>query len=149
MKKEVKKAKQTQAQKEAKEKKEQIQEPREWKIRYYRNDEGECPIEEFMETLLEKDRVKLKARLDMLTEQGIELKRPHADYLRDGIHELRVKLSQGQTRTLYFFCYKDYIVLTHAFYKRERAVPDIEIYRSLLYKHEILQKYNETNIEEL
>jgi phage-related protein len=149
MKKENKKVKQVKEQKEAKKRRKQMPEPREWKIRYYKNDEGECPIEDFMETLLEKDRVKLKARLDLLKEQGIELKRPHTDYLRDGIHELRVKLSQGQTRALYFFCYKDYIVLTHSFYKREQVVRDIEINRSLLYKHEILQKYDETNIEEL
>ena len=122
---------------------------KEWKIKYYKNDEGECPIEDFIKTLSEKDNKKLKARLDLLKEQGIELKRPHSDYLRDGIHELRVKLSRGQTRTLYFFCFENYIVLTHSFYKRTDEVPVGEINRALIYKNEISTKYNKENIEEL
>lgn len=57
------------------------------------------------------------------------LGRPHADYLRDGIHELRVRHSHVNYRILYFFCNDD-IVLSHGFTK-EREVPDAEIDRAL------------------
>jgi phage-related protein len=84
-----------------------------------------------------------------LKEQGINSTRPQSDYLRDGIHELRIKLSRGDTRTLYFFCYETNIILTHAFYKRTDSVPDSEINRALIYKEKVFQKYNKETIKEL
>ncbi len=59
----------------------------------------------------------------MLKEHGINLHRPFADILEGGIHELRMKLSGDQTRILYFFCYRDYIILTHDFVKTSDKVP--------------------------
>ena len=49
------------------------------------------------------------------------------DLLQDGIHELRIKLSGVQVRILYFFCYKDIIILTNIFDKHTDRVPKSEI----------------------
>jgi len=122
---------------------------KDWKVRFYRNDEGECPIEDFLETLSEKDREKIQVWIDVLKDKGINLHRPQSDYLRDGIHELRIKLSKGGTRTLYFFCFETTIILTHAFYKRTDEVPVDEINRALIYKQDILTKYSKETIGEL
>ena len=122
---------------------------KEWKVKFYRNDEGECPVEDFLNTLSEKDRKKTFSFIDFLKQEGIDMRRPKSDYLRDGIYELRIKLSKGNTRTLYFFCYENYIVLTHTFYKRTNEVPENEINRALIYKEKIIQKYNKNNIEDL
>lgn len=51
--------------------------------------------------------------ISILEENGPILPRPYADLLRNEIHELRVKLSGSQVRILYFFCFEDFIVLTH------------------------------------
>ena len=124
-------------------------EQKEWKVRYYKNDEGECPVADFIETLSEKDKKKIDAWVEHLEQKGINLRRPQGDYLRDGIHELRIKLSRGQSRTLYFFCFENYIVLTHVFYKGTDEVPESEINKALIYKFDILTRFDINNIEEL
>jgi len=75
---------------------------KEWKVIFYKDDKGECPVEEFLNTLSEKDERKVKFFVEFLEEEGINLRRPQSDYLRDGIHELRIKLSRGGTRHYIF-----------------------------------------------
>ena len=53
---------------------------------------------------------------------GHELRRPEADYLRDGIYELRVGLQGINYRILYFFHGPVAAVLSHGLIKR-REVP--------------------------
>ena len=57
------------------------------------------------------------------------LRRPEADYLRDGIYELRVKVQGVNYRMLYFFHGRVAIVLSHGIVKQEAAVPLTEIER--------------------
>ncbi len=70
------------------------------------------------------------ARIRLLAELGHELRRPHADYLRDGIHELRTRTGRVHYRVLYFFHGRDVAVLAHALTK-EGAVPDADIERAI------------------
>lgn len=58
---------------------------------------------------------------------GHELRRPSADYLRDGIYELRAKHRNVQYRILYFFNGKDIAVLGHSIVKKTSAVPNQDI----------------------
>jgi len=122
---------------------------KDWKIKFYKDDKGKCQVEDFLNSLSEKDKKKIEARIKLLEEQGIFLHRPHSDYLRDGIRELRVKLERGGTRILYFFCFETYIIFTNAFYKRSDEVPENEINKALDCKQDILSKYNENNIKDL
>ncbi len=79
----------------------------------------------------------------MLQEHGINLHRPFADTLEDGIHELRMKITGNQVRVLYFFCFKDIIVLTHDFVKTTAKVPVREIALAKKYRQDFLKRYNE------
>jgi hypothetical protein len=88
----------------------------------YQDKDGTVPILEWMETLSSKARVKCIARIKRLRERGHELRRPEADYLRDGIYELRIDLSGIHYRILYFFHGRTVAVLAHAVVK-ERQVP--------------------------
>ena len=106
-------------------------------------------MQDFLSELKENDRKKILSIIEYIKEYGVELKRPYADYLRDGIHELRVHISDGQSRCLYFFCFETNIVFTHGFIKRDDKVPDSEINRALIYKEKILNNYNKITIEEL
>lgn len=54
------------------------------------------------------------------------MRRPHADYLRDGIYELRGKEGRINYRILYFFHGKDVAILSHGLIK-EKDVPTREI----------------------
>ncbi|HOW83174.1 MAG TPA: type II toxin-antitoxin system RelE/ParE family toxin [Spirochaetota bacterium] len=97
-----------------------------WIIYYYEND-NQCEIAEFLDCLKSEQRAIAVAWIDQLAEHGPNLPRPYADLLKDGIHELRIKLSGNQERILYFFVFKNYIVLTHQFTKHGGSVPEKEI----------------------
>ena len=69
-------------------------------------------------------------RIRRLAEEGHGLRRPEADYLRDGIHELRAKSGRVNYRFLYFFHGRNIAVLAHSLTK-EAEVPPVEIDRAL------------------
>lgn len=64
---------------------------------------------------------------------GHELRRPEADFLRDGIDELRVSLQGVQYGILYFFHGAAAAVVSHGLIK-ERVVPPKEIDRAMIRK---------------
>jgi phage-related protein len=59
-----------------------------------------------------------------------ELRRPLADLLRDGIHELRPSYQGVHYRILYFFSGKDVVVVSHGL-KKEGEIPAVEIIRAI------------------
>jgi putative component of toxin-antitoxin plasmid stabilization module len=60
---------------------------------------------------------KCAVRVKRLAEVGYELRRPEADFLQDGIYELRARSGTVNYRILYFFQGKDVAVLAHAITK--------------------------------
>jgi len=68
--------------------------------------------------------------LERLREIGHELRRPEADFLRDGIYELRVTLRGVHYRVLYFFHGAIAAVVSHGLVK-ERVVSPKEIDRAI------------------
>ncbi len=70
--------------------------------------------------------------------QGTNLseRRPEADYLRDGIYELRASYQGVHYRLLYFFAAKAVVVLSHGITK-EREVPNKEIGRAVQRKEQV------------
>lgn len=63
----------------------------------------------------------------MLEDKGYELRRPHADILRDEIHELRFRVVKVQYRFLYFFHGENVVVISHGIVKKGDQVPDEDI----------------------
>src|SRR5262245_5819898 len=109
---------------------------------FYKDDDGSVPVLEWLQELQKSNRrafAKCAARIRRLAELGHELRRPEADYLRDGIYELRAKLGHVNYRILYFFHGQRAAVLTHALTKRDR-VPDTEIERAVRRKQEFLKR---------
>ncbi len=68
-------------------------------------------------------------RIERLAELGHELRRPEADFLRDGIYELRVGWRGQNFRILYFFHGSAVAVLCSGLVK-ESVVPVAEIERT-------------------
>lgn len=90
---------------------------------------GSVPIHEWLIELQAsepKAYTKCLARILRLAELGNELRRPEADYLRDGVYELRVRHGHVNYRILYFFFGKNLACLSHGITK-EDAVPAGEI----------------------
>src|SRR5688500_14176493 len=96
----------------------------------YREDDGRVPIFEWFDGLPPKVVVKCRLRLERLRNLGHELRRPEADLLRDGIHELRVGFQGLNYRMLYFFHGSVAAVVSHGLTK-EQAVPPAEIDRAI------------------
>jgi len=85
---------------------------------------------EWLDGLPAKAQQKCLARLKRLEDLGHELRRPEADYLRDGIYELRASYQGVHHRMLYFFHGRAAIVISHGITK-EREVPATEIDRAI------------------
>lgn len=66
------------------------------------------------------------------------MRRPAADFLRDGIYELRASYGSQQYRVLYFFHGRDAVVLSHGITKRQ-SVPAVEIDRAIARKQLVLK----------
>ena len=120
-----------------------------WHVLYYEKVDGSCPVQEFIDARKDRDQAKIFSWLSLLEEHGPNLPRPYADILTDGIHELRVKLAGDQVRVLYFFCYKEFIVLSHAFIKHTDSVPQVEIRKAQKYRTDFLTRFDEKKIKEV
>lgn len=98
---------------------------------HFFKDESGAPVLAWLEELKRHNRrayVRCVASLNRLRELGHELRRPTADYLRDGIYELRVHEGRIQYRMLYCFQGRNVALLTHATTKEGRVDPnDIEL----------------------
>ena len=58
------------------------------------------------------------------------------------------KLSGDQIRVLYFFCYNDFIVLTHAFNKTSNRIPKKEIKYAKKLRDDFLDRITESQLRE-
>src|SRR5947207_14626973 len=96
----------------------------------YRDDDGTVPLLEWLDDLPQKVRDKCRVKIERLRELGYELRRPEADYLRDGIYELRVKFQRVNYRMIYFFHRDIAAVLSHGLVK-EKQVPSKQIDRAV------------------
>ena len=74
---------------------------------FYKHDDETAPAYDALRALWASGRrkplAKCLVRIERLAELGHELRRPEADYLRDGIHELRATFRSVPYRILYFF----------------------------------------------
>jgi phage-related protein len=122
--------------------------PNKWRVYYYDKADGTSPVKEYIDALSLKERAKTIAFIGLLEANGPNLLRPYADLLKDGIHELRIKLTGTQIRILYFFCYQNIIVLTNIFEKHTNAVPEAEIALAKNYRTNFLFRYSEKDIKE-
>src|SRR5438270_3520987 len=93
---------------------------------FYQDDPDTVPVLDWLDSLPAKALDKCRVRIERLRDLGHELRRPEADYLRDGIYELRVVLQGMNYRMLYFFHGRVAAVLARGLVK-EREVPPREI----------------------
>ena len=96
------------------------------RVVFYQEESGTVPLLEWFDEIPKKALVKCRLKIARLCEVGHELRRPEADYLRDEIYELRVRLQGTQYRMLYFFHGDIAAVVSHGIVK-ERVVPPKEI----------------------
>ncbi|MDO8581128.1 MAG: type II toxin-antitoxin system RelE/ParE family toxin [Candidatus Omnitrophota bacterium] len=88
-------------------------------ICFFIDERGEKPVKEFIDTLPLKEQAKIMAYFDELKKQGHNLRRPMADYLGEGIYELRPR----DNRIFYFFYLRENAVLLHVIRKKTDKIP--------------------------
>lgn len=103
-------------------------------VKFFAEEDGSVPFLEWMDKIPAKAQDKCIVRIELLAEKGFELRRPLADYLRDGIYELRFSLQRIRYRILYFFHGKQ-AVISHGLTKTSQVPPkeiDLAIKRKFL-----------------
>jgi phage-related protein len=94
---------------------------------FYKSEDGSIPLLRWLDTMPTNVQIKCTARISRV-ELGNELRRPEADFLRDGIYELRASYQGVHYRLLYFFAGRSIVVLSHGVKKlREVQNKEIEI----------------------
>ena len=89
---------------------------------FYQESNGDVPVLDWLDGLPEKALAKCTVKIERLAELGHELRRPEADYLRDGIYELRVGLQGINYRVLYFFHGQSIAILSHGLVRAQERV---------------------------
>ena len=98
-----------------------------FEVIFYEKENGDCPVEEFIDSLDVKMRAKMIGLLELLEEKGNQLREPYSKPIDDGIFEIRCKVGNNITRVLYFFYYEGKIILTNGFIKKTQKTSPEEI----------------------
>ena len=112
-------------------------------VEFYEQENGERPVEEFLNSLDIKMRSKLLMVLKVLQEKGNQLREPYSKHLEDGIFEVRGKVGNDISRVLYFFYHGGKIILTNGFIKKTQKTPRSEIMKAKKYRADYLERYGE------
>ncbi|MDR1916199.1 MAG: type II toxin-antitoxin system RelE/ParE family toxin [Synergistaceae bacterium] len=105
-----------------------------FEVEYYELPNGEKPVEQFIDSLDSKMRVKALESINILAKYGNTLREPYSKPLGKGLFALRIKFASDITRIFYFFCVGNKIILTNGFVKKTRKTPSSEIALALKYK---------------
>ncbi len=95
-------------------------------IRFWKNEGGRSPVEEFILKLNARDRARISMLVMLLQEYGSNLMMPYSKALGGGLFELRAKTDKG-IRIIYIFEVGEIAVLVHAFFKKTQKTPPKEI----------------------
>ena len=103
-------------------------------VLFFQEEDGSSQIVEWLRELKKnepKGFINCLVRVAQLKAQGYELRRPAADFLREGIYELRARHKKVQYRLLYFFHGQNVAVIDHGIIKEQSKVPDVDLERAL------------------
>jgi phage-related protein len=118
------------------------------RVVFFREEDGTVPFLDWLVGLPEKAQDKCVVRIERLAMLGHELRRPEADFLRDGIFELRAKHQGVNYRLLYFFHGREAVVLSHGISKQQLKVPHWEIEAAKARKERFLHDPDRHTYEE-
>ena len=103
-------------------------------------------VEEFIDSLSEKDRDKLLGVIQKTQEHGLEIatRMKWVKKLENNLFELRSQQSSNIQRVVYFHLfdseYGSYYILTHGFTKKSQKTPKKEIERGISIRESFLQQ---------
>ena len=113
---------------------------KEFEIVFYDKPDGTEPALDFIKSLDNKMQARLLRIIQLLSENGTELREPYSKHLVDGIFEIRAKVGSDLSRVLYFFVVGHKVVLTNGFVKKTQKTPKNEIELAKKYRNEYLNR---------
>ena len=120
----------------------------EWQIEYYKKENGDIPVLDFLLTLNPKMRAKAFSEIELLEKHGAKLREPYVKAVKGekykDLFELRIKFSSDISRIFYFTFQKNTFVLLNGFTKKSNKTPKNELERAVRYKKDYERRcYNE------
>ena len=112
----------------------------EFKVRFYKKDDGTEPAKDFLDTLDAKMFAKMVRSIEIVRIEGVSAREPYSKYLNDGIFEVRAKVGSDISRVLYFFFINKQIILTHGFTKKTQKTPPSEINKAKKYRADFTKR---------
>lgn len=111
-----------------------------WEIEYYKKENGDIPVLEYLLGIDAKLRAKAYSEIKLLQEHGIYLREPYVKPIKgkniQNLFELRVKFSSDISRIFYFLFKENRFVLLSGFTKKTQRTPIKEIEKALKYKRD-------------
>jgi len=99
-------------------------------VKFFEEEDGTAPFMAWFSAQGPRVQDKCFRSLKLLEDLGPSLHRPLADFLRDGIYELRIRHQRRNYRVLYFFAGKGTVVISHGLIKIDK-VPSEEIDKAI------------------
>ncbi len=113
------------------------------KVIFYRTCQGKCPVEDYLDSLANKQVEKIFFVLDLVEKMAIVPR----TYLRKlestDLWEVRVQLGNNIFRLLGFFDGSELVILNHAFTKKTRKTPKKEIKIAEIRRHDYFSRRRE------
>lgn len=117
-------------------------------VEFYELPAGTEPVKDFLDSLEPKIHAKMLREIDLLVDNGPELRPPHSKLIEDGIFELRAKQGSDISRVMYFFFVGQKAVLTNGFVKKSQKTPKSEIELAKKYKQDYMERESGGDIDE-
>jgi len=97
-----------------------------WEVEVYEDEQGHCPVEEFLDLLPDKHLGKVLQVVQMLEDRGPNLPFPFSSQVEGKLRELRAHYGNVHYRILYYSDVHRVFVLLHGFEKRAERIPERE-----------------------
>ena len=120
-----------------------------FEVEFYETKNGIQPVREFILSQEKKFIAKTLDMIQLLQDNGYQLREPYSKALEDGIFELRIKLGNNISRIMYFFYVDQHIILTNGFLKKTQKTPRNEIEKAKKYRADYMDRkesYNEQKV---
>jgi phage-related protein len=110
---------------------------------FYRKENGNCPVEKYLDSLSSKAAQKITWILNLIEDLDFIPKQYYKKLKgTDDIWECRIRFGSDYHRILCFIYRNNLVVLTHGFIKKTNIVPKKEIKKAENYKKDFLKRRN-------
>ena len=99
----------------------------EQQIEFYKTEDEESPVEEWLSTIPKTAFTKLVRNMKLLKEFNLTLKEPYVKPLGDKLYEIRAKDTNGIYRVIYFAYTGKRFIMLHGFTKKTQKTPSRDL----------------------